>query len=51
VAIQKAILGIRQNTPKTLAEEFLYPRTGPGEFYKRLEKVIREFGVVGQFDP
>lgn len=35
VAIKKAILGSGEG-PKTLSEEFFYPRTGPGEFYKRL---------------
>jgi len=38
VAIQKALLGMRHNAPKTLCENFLYPRTGPGEFCERLKK-------------
>ena len=33
--------------PKTLAEEFLYPRTGAGEFFKRFMTVIEKMG--GQF--
>ncbi len=33
--------------PKTLAEEFLYPRTGPGEFYQRFERRI--WGLGGEF--
>lgn len=38
-AIKRA-LSIGNNRPKTLTKEFLYPRTGPGEFYKRLENYI-----------
>jgi len=32
VAIKKALLGAKSRGPKTLAEEFLYPKKGPGEF-------------------
>ena len=35
--------------PKTLAEEFLYPRTGPGEIYKRLENDLEKKGVTFSF--
>ncbi|MBI3306625.1 MAG: NAD(P)/FAD-dependent oxidoreductase [Candidatus Omnitrophica bacterium] len=44
VAIKNAF-GKKQNAPKTLAEEFYYPRTGPGEFYQRLEKLITNHGT------
>ncbi len=37
VAIQKAIFGSRKNTPKTLSDRFLYPKSGVGEFYQRLK--------------
>ena len=50
VAIQKAILGMRQNAPKTLCEEFSYPRTGPGEFYERLKRSVRDSGTRFMFD-
>ncbi len=30
--------------PKTLTEEFLYPRTGPGEFFKRFQADIERRG-------
>ena len=40
VAIKKAILGMKAGIPKTLSSEFLYPRTGPGELYKRLQESI-----------
>jgi len=43
-AIRKAILKSKAKTPKTLAEEFLYPRTGPGEFYNRLMQQIKGLG-------
>jgi len=40
VAIKKALLGARSRGPKTLAEEFLYPKKGPGQFYARLERSL-----------
>jgi protoporphyrinogen oxidase len=46
VALKKALFQTN-DAPKTLAEEFLYPRTGPGEFYKRLKDLISADG--GQF--
>jgi len=50
VAVQKALLGMRQNTPKTLCEEFLYPRTGPGEFYQRFYNEISKMGTQFNFN-
>jgi len=50
VAIQKAILGMKQNTPKTLCEEFLYPRTGPGEFYQRLSDLALKMNTRFDFN-
>ncbi len=47
VAIQGAIFGMDKNAPKTLRDEFLYPRNGPGEFYRRLEGMVHVRG--GQF--
>lgn len=45
VAIKKALLGAKSRGPKTLAEEFLYPKKGPGEFYARLEKSLVDLGT------
>lgn len=42
--IQKAVFGISHNVPKTLNEEFLYPKYGPGEFYERLKKLVELSG-------
>lgn len=47
IAIQKALLGARKGIPKTLSDEFLYPRTGSGEFYQRLYELTLKRG--GQF--
>ncbi len=47
IAIKKAMLGMKGKSPKTLSGEFLYPRTGPGEFYYRLKERVSEGG--GQF--
>ncbi len=44
VALAAIFLG-KKSTPKTLAEEFLYPKTGPGEFYNRLERILCDFGA------
>lgn len=47
VAVQNAILSMEGKAPKTLCEEFYYPRTGPGGFYKKLEKrIVSSSGVV-----
>lgn len=48
VAIQDA-LNLCKGKPKTLTEEFLYPRTGPGEFYKRLADLVRRQGSACVF--
>ena len=40
-----AIFFRQKGTPKTLAEEFLYPKTGPGEFYNRLERILSGLGT------
>ncbi|MGB6867915.1 MAG: FAD-dependent oxidoreductase, partial [Candidatus Aminicenantaceae bacterium] len=45
VAIKKALLGTRSRGPKTLSEEFLYPKKGPGQFYARLEKSLVDLGT------
>jgi len=50
VAVQKAILGMKRNMPKTLCEEFLYPRTGPGEFYERLKRQAQGTGARFAFN-
>jgi len=44
VAIQRVFSAQNGKSPKTLSEEFLYPRTGPGEFYKRLEGLTSSLG-------
>jgi protoporphyrinogen oxidase len=48
VAIKKALLGARSRGPKTLAEEFLYPKKGPGQFYTKLKSTLASLGT--QFD-
>jgi len=50
VAVRKAILGTRASDPKTLTEEFLYPRRGPGEFFNRLRDEAAGKGVRFAFD-
>jgi protoporphyrinogen oxidase len=50
VAIKKALLGTRSRGPKTLAEEFLYPKKGPGQFYSRLEKSLENLGAQFLFE-
>jgi len=50
VALQKAIGGMRHNSPKTLSETFLYPRTGPGEFYRRLHDATKSYERKFQFN-
>lgn len=47
VAIRQALFGRNGHAPKTLAEEFLYPRTGPGELYRRLMELTKDLG--GEF--
>lgn len=42
----KSALGLNRNgAPKTLSDRFLYPRTGPGEFYERLENKTTALGA------
>jgi protoporphyrinogen oxidase len=48
VAVQNALLGFENGAPKTLTKKFLYPRTGPGEFYLRLKEKASALGA--QFD-
>ncbi len=45
VALRKAILGSLTSGPKTLTEEFLYPRRGPGQFTDRLQDEAAGRGV------
>lgn len=45
VAIKKALLGARSRGPKTLAEEFFYPKKGPGQFYSLLETSLENLGT------
>lgn len=44
VAVRQALWARNGHAPKTLSEEFLYPRTGPGEFYHRLMDRILTLG-------
>ena len=48
VAIQDA-LRLNEHTPKTLSDRFLYPRTGPGEFYQRIKEAAFSLGVRFDF--
>ena len=50
VAVRKAILGAWASGPKTLTEEFLYPRRGPGEFFNRLRDEAAGKGARFAFD-
>ncbi len=50
VAVRKAILGNWAPGPKTLTEEFLYPRRGPGELFDRLRDEAAGKGVRFAFD-
>ncbi len=45
VALKNAALGRAAQGPKTLAEQFLYPRKGPGEFFCRLRELASGMGV------
>ncbi len=49
VALQQALFPKKSVAPKTLSEKFLYPRTGPGEFYNRLEQLTSSLGGVFKF--
>ena len=50
VAMRKAIFGRWTSGPKTLTEEFLYPRRGPGEFFDRVRDEASGLGVRFVFD-
>lgn len=50
VAVQSALLGLGGGRPKTLADEFLYPPHGPGEFYKRLGEKIETAGSTIDYE-
>lgn len=50
VAIKKALLGTRVNSAKTLSEEFLYPKTGPGEFCHRLKVLASQLHAQFKFE-
>jgi protoporphyrinogen oxidase len=50
VAVRKAILRTWTSGPKTLTEEFLYPRRGPGEFFDRLRDEAAEQGARFEFN-
>jgi len=44
-ALKQALFGRAQRGPKTLTESFLYPKTGPGEFYRRYQDQISAAGA------
>jgi len=50
VAIKNVLFKNKKGAPKTLTEEFYYPRTGPGEFYGRLKSHICAKGSDVVFD-
>ena len=39
-AIKNVFFKGSKHQPKTLSEQFYYPKTGPGEFYKRLKELV-----------
>ncbi len=39
------ILGLQRDVPKTLIEEFLYPRLGPGQMWERFAERVEERGI------
>jgi protoporphyrinogen oxidase len=47
VALKNAIFRSNGSEPKTLSQEFLYPRKGPGQFFSRLQ--IEAQGLGAQF--
>lgn len=49
VALKNSLPGKKRNAPKTLSEEFIYPKNGPGLFYSRLQKVCLERGGCFSF--
>ena len=50
VALKKAFFGKKTKGPKTLAEQFLYPKRGPGEFFKSMEKISEKDGAKFLFN-
>ncbi len=46
-AAREVFWGAKNNGPKSLAKEFLYPKTGPGEFIRRLKDSVAAMG--GEF--
>jgi protoporphyrinogen oxidase len=50
VAIKKALLGARSRGPKTLSEQFFYPKKGPGQFYSKLKKSLKDLGTQFLFE-
>ena len=50
VAIKNSLPGKKKSAPKTLSEEFLYPKVGPGEFYSGLQKACLARGGKFRFD-
>lgn len=50
VALKNMLSLDKKNSPKTLAERFYYPKTGPGEFYRRLQKDISLGGSGFKFN-
>jgi protoporphyrinogen oxidase len=39
------ILGLQRGEPKTLIEEFLYPRLGPGQMWEAVASAVEERGI------
>lgn len=50
VAIKNMFFKNNHLTPKTLSEEFFYPKRGPGEFYRRIKDSILLQGTEFLFD-
>ncbi len=50
VAIKNALFGARTRGPKTLSEQFLYPKKGPGQFYTRLKESLTGLGAQFLFE-
>lgn len=50
VALKNAIFKNSRKRPKTLAEKFLYPRRGPGEFCNELVQVCQKLGAQFEFE-
>ncbi len=44
-ALRQALFGRARGGPKTLTEDFLYPKTGPGEFYRRFQSLVARSGT------